>query len=328
MKRDYIKEILSKKDRQKFLGGYSSDILVLEKSLEQQLKLLGEEGNDCHLELMKHFPIAMVAYMESLFREYIKELIDFGYPYSENAKDFNKSEIKFDFQIVTEIQSKTISVGDFISHFLPLSNLENINYTMTTLIGKDFLNNKDFLHSLKSVVDSWPDDENKIYEPILKNASAVYRDVKKKFELRHIYCHEYTGLDIVDPELIKISFYNTKLFLEATSCLIRHLIAPTAPKTQSAMNQMAFDEFNQAEAEMNKIYEQVLNGLRVRHKSKLEEAQNHWVEVREKQVDLLANQFEGGSIFPLIYYSEMKSLTNQRIDELKKIIEIYKQYAH
>lgn len=321
MKRDYIKEILSKKDRQKFLGGYASDISVLEKSLEQQLKLLGEEANDCHLELMKHFPIAMVAYMESLFREYVKELIDFGYPYSENAKIFNKSEIKFDFQIVTEIQSKTISVGDFISHLLPLSNLENINYTMTTLIGKDFL------HSLKSVVDSWPDDENKIYEPILKNASAVYQDVKRTFELRHIYCHEYTGLDIVEPELIKTSFHSTKLFLEATSCLIRHLVAPNAPQTQSAMNQLAFDEFNQAEAEMNKIYEEVINGLSVRHKSKLEDAQTHWVKVREKQVDLLANQFEGGSIFPLIYYSEMKSLTNLRIDELKKIIEIYKQYA-
>lgn len=102
MKRDYIKEILSKKDRQKFIFGYYSyELSVLEKSLEQQLKLLGEDGNDCQLELMKYFPIAIVAYMESLFREFVKQLIDFGAPYSTNAQDFNKSEIKFDFKTVT-----------------------------------------------------------------------------------------------------------------------------------------------------------------------------------------------------------------------------------
>lgn len=79
MKRDYIKEILSKKDRQKFLVGYySSELSVLEKSLEQQLKLIAEDVNDCQLELMKHFPIAIVAYMESFFKEFIRELIDFG----------------------------------------------------------------------------------------------------------------------------------------------------------------------------------------------------------------------------------------------------------
>lgn len=259
--------------------------------------------------------------MESLFREVVKQLIDFGYPYSKNAEIFNKSEIKFDFKIVTQIQGKTISVGDFISHLLPLSNLEDINYTMTNLIGEDFLS------SLKSVVDSWHDDETQTYEPIIKNASAVYQDVKKTFELRHIYCHEFTGIDIVEPEIIKRCFYNTKLFLEATSCLIRHLIAPTAPKTQAAMNKLAFDEFNQAEAEMNKIYEQVLNILSIGRKGQLEEAQNQWVEFREKQVDFLANNFQGVSIFPLIYYSEMNSLTNQRINELKKILEIEQQYA-
>lgn len=321
MKRDYIKEILSKKDRQKFILGYHSpDLSILEKSLKQQLKLLNESWNDCNLELMKHFPIAIVAHMESLFREFVKELIDFGYPYSKNAENL-KAEIKFDFKIVTEIQGKTITIGDLISHLLPLSKLEYINHTMTTLIGEDFLNR------LKSVVDSWPDDKSQTYEPIIKDASKVYQDVEKTFELRHIYCHEFTSNDLVEPEIIKRCFDNTRLFLEATSCLIRHLIAPNAPKTQAAMNQLAIDEFNQAEAEMNKIYEQVLNVLSIGRKWQLEEVQNQWVDFRQKQVSFLAKNFQGGSIFPLIYYSEMNSLTNQRINELKKILEIEQQYV-
>lgn len=192
---------------------------------------------------------------------------------------------------------------------------------MTTLIETDFLN------CLKSVVNSWPDDENKTDEPIIKNPAEVYQHVKTTFELRHIYCHEYTGVERVNPELIKKCFENTKIFLEATDCLIRHLIRPTAPRTQAAMNQLAIDEFNQVELEMNEIYKQVLTILDSQAKNQLEAAQEQWVNFRERQTQFWANEFEGGSIFPVIYYSNMKSLTRQRIDEFNKILEIYKQYA-
>src|SRR5690606_8779661 len=90
-------------------------------------------------ELLKYIPIATVACFEAFFRSVYKELIDFGKPFSDNVVKFNQSQnVKFDFEIVNAIQTKTVTVGEFISHILQCNNFEDINKNLSLLCGIDF----------------------------------------------------------------------------------------------------------------------------------------------------------------------------------------------
>ena len=51
------------------------------------------------------------------------------------------------------------------------------------------------------------------------------------------------------------------------------------PQTQSAMNQCAMEEFKKADAEMNKVYQQLL--LKTDRQEKLKAAQRAWVAFRD-----------------------------------------------
>ena len=150
MKRDYITEILSKKERARFSERDHilfdrvralEPVVDLCKSLAKShddapdypLNILKENG-----ELHRYIPIGMIACMESFFRISIKELIDTGSPFLDRAS--NLREIKFDFTIVQAIQGKKLTVGDFLSHLLPMKSLEDINNTISVLTEKDFLN--------------------------------------------------------------------------------------------------------------------------------------------------------------------------------------------
>lgn len=56
-------------------------------------------------------------------------------------------------------------------------------------------------------------------------------------------------------------------------------------------------------------------------KKLLLEAQRAWIKYKETHCKLVAKAYEGGSIQPLIYATCLTSITEDRIEELKKLIE-------
>jgi hypothetical protein len=139
-KRNYVEEILSKSERNKRRPAY----WLLQNRIDALEKALGfaeesaRNGDPSGTELLKYIPIGLVACAEGFLRLSFKEIIDFGPPFSENAASFQ--QLKFDFKLVQAIGTRTVTVGDFVSHLLPLNNLDDINANLTTLIGEDFLN--------------------------------------------------------------------------------------------------------------------------------------------------------------------------------------------
>jgi hypothetical protein len=159
-KRNLIQEIIGIKTRSDFDSrhSYSNRLTEIENALKNN------QNGDLDKELLKYIPIATVACFEAFFRSIYKELIDFGKPFSENVIEFNQSKnVKFDFDIINAIQTKTITVGEFISHLLPCNNFEDINTNLSILTKNDFTDQiKKF--DKKSVFEPINEDSKKFKE--------------------------------------------------------------------------------------------------------------------------------------------------------------------
>ena len=87
-------------------------------------------------------------------------------------------------------------------------------------------------------------------------------------------------------------------------------------RSQSEMNQCAFDEYKKADAELNHVYQQLLPKLEAAHQEKLKAAQRAWVTFRDADCEYEAFAFEGGSMQPLIRYSCLETATKARTAQL------------
>jgi len=212
-KRDYVNEILSKKQRTlptsrrwSLVSKRLSDIAVV-SNIAHFIECLDElhgietlEGFDqievdyiaimnsfgISAELIRYIPIGLVACIEGYFRKVYADLIDHGSPYRENASKF---DIKFSIDTAISLETNSVSIGDFVAHFLTTNNLEDINKNITTLIGSDFLGKFKIIRS-QAIGQQYlfPVDDDELVGNMVKS-------IKRLFEVRHMFCHE------VDPRV-------------------------------------------------------------------------------------------------------------------------------
>lgn len=274
-------------------------------------------------ELIKYVPIAIVACMENFYRNAVQELIDHGDPYAARAtKLIQNADVKPDYEILLAIQGRRFTLGEFVSHTMPLSSLEGINRVLAGLLDQDFL-------SLVKKVDL----ESKLWERthltirrLEDKAPEIFDGVKRTIELRNAFAHEPPDLLSPDDDLINEiaeGFESTKLFLIAADVYFFRLLhagEPEAP-TQSEMNQYASMKFHEAEAKLEeqlKIYKEFLDPPEVQ---RLNEFQRYWREFADKRAKLLAHWPDGGTIMPTVIASELKSFTETRIEEVERAID-------
>ncbi len=109
------------------------------------------------------------------------------------------------------------------------------------------------------------------------------------------------------------------IFFVAINCF---LSVKCFGQTQLEMNIQANNDYKVADAKMNTLYKKVLNSLKnASDKKLLLEAQRAWIKYKETHCKLAAKAYESGSIQPLIYATCLTSITEDRIKELKKLIE-------
>jgi len=100
------------------------------------------------------------------------------------------------------------------------------------------------------------------------------------------------------------------------------LLSPLRAQTQSAMDAQARTDFQRADADLNKTYQSVLAKLpTVESKQKLREAQRAWVVSRDAEAAREAKEADGGSMAPTLRYETMTHLTQERIKELKAMLD-------
>ena len=131
-----------------------------------------------------------------------------------------------------------------------------------------------------------------------------------------------------DPGLIKNVSSDTDVFMSSLLEQKDKFIETSIEKiskavTQTDMNIEAFDNMEISEKKLNQLiariegYEWISNS----QKNALKESQKAWEKYAKAQVSFAALHFEGGTIYPLIYASEMDALINQRITQLTAIID-------
>ena len=77
----------------------------------------------------------------------------------------------------------------------------------------------------------------------------------------------------------------------------------------------------QFDSNLNKVYKQVMKILNEKEKKLMIKAQKDWLKFRDSHCKFEIEQYNGGSIQPLIYSNCLTQLTNARIENLKEIIE-------
>lgn len=88
-------------------------------------------------------------------------------------------------------------------------------------------------------------------------------------------------------------------------------------QTQSEMNVAANAKYKKADAELNRVYKQLMAILDKNEKLLLIQAEKDWIKYRDSHCKFDASQYEGGSIQPLIYSTCLEELTRKRIAEIK-----------
>ena len=338
-KRDYLGEIESRKQRSRgnFRGRIVYESLDAVKSVMTHcidvIDLKGLRGGhggltDYGSEVHRYIPIGAVACMESFFRTAIKDLIDHGSPYFENAAKFSASrDIRFDLDIIQAIQGRRVTVGEFVSHFLPLSQLDDVNSTMSAVLGCDFLDSlKPFLSFLSGVggLDFYPrfsaESAHQLNSEQLQKIAETYSGVKRAFELRHIFCHETISADKVDVQEIYNSFESVYEFLETAEYFIEHTLDPEHPLTQLGWNERAQRQLEEADQELENLINtnaDLCGDLR----GVFLDAHEAWKVYREKRGEFVSAEWHGGSIEPALRMEEETCVTKSRINELRIAVE-------
>jgi len=117
---------------------------------------------------------------------------------------------------------------------------------------------------------------------------------------------------------------NQKIMVKKTIffSVIAFLISFTGiSQTQTEMNEQARKDFKKADDTMTATYKLALAKQDSDGKKLLVEAQRAWIKYKESHCKSASDTYRGGSIQPLIYYSCLTELTDERTEKLKEYLE-------
>lgn len=309
-KRDYIKEILEIQTR---TGEKSSYLNVLLRIRE--VKDLIEYSEKIPREVLRYCPVGLVACMEAYFRSVVKELINAGTPFQERASKLER--INFNYETVAAIHGHTISLGDLISHLIPINNKQDINSCMSVLL------NSDFFEEIKNVREHWPwkPIETASTEPVIADPASLFHNLDKTFELRHIVCHEF-AYPIQISKKDAVSYTDSiELFLDATNFMVMKLLFRDIPDTQQERNIYFGEKFKKANEKLTEILKQADQVFNDKRLDDFKRLQSFWESYRDQDAEFVSSCYEGGTIRPLIHAQRLEYLTIQRINEIVELME-------
>ncbi len=297
-KRDWIDQILSRQAR-----GFPS------RPFEVLLRLgmlRTAYGSGLDKQLLRYFPIGIVTCFETFFKATAKLLVDSGSPYLERAANSQQMrESRFSLEVLRALQGDDLTVGDLVAHLLDFGRLAQIDATMSLLLDSPFL---ELVKAAQLAGES---------QPIIGNPLAVFADVEKVFDLRHIFAHELAEIDDADAASVPQYLQSARWFLDASEAVVTRILYPNAPRTQAEMNVEAARLFREAEEERKQVLAKLapLAGG-------FEEAEGAWERYRDLAVEFEARFFEGGTIYPTIRSSTATWITEEHVKRLRRVLEI------
>lgn len=285
---------------------------------EKLRSMLHDFANISNSDLLEYVPVKIVACFEEYFRQLYKKIID-DTKFRVNLKNIRTlKDAKIDFDVIEAIQANTISLGDFLSYYFPCNSIEHINENFSELLGVNFLDEMRNKIYDKKIQNESPSEEK------ISDANDFIKIIKSIFDMRHIICHETTFHEPFDNKSVSQMIQYAIVFTELVDEIVYVHLYPNSPLTQTDMNISAVKSFEEVDQELNRIIELIKT-----HFKDTESPQNFgylekWKEYRKCRALEVASQYEGGTIYPLIYSTEMENVTSQMIRELKQNYKLYK----
>lgn len=90
--------------------------------------------------------------------------------------------------------------------------------------------------------------------------------------------------------------------------------------TQFELNQCAARARDRADAELNKVYRELMKDAGTTERAKLRAAQLAWIKFRDTQCDYESVGNKGGSIYPMVMSFCLARVTNARVKQLQEIL--------
>jgi hypothetical protein len=229
-RRDYVAEILEKKGRQSGgtqRWGQLAPRLAGVVAIPDQLRGVMLFDDRAEEELYRHVPIGLVACMEGFFRLVYADLVDHGPPFRDNAAKL--PNVTFSLETALTIQRQSVSIGEFVAHLLPISSLEDINRSVSTLIGSDFLKR------FKQVRAAQPRQLTLFPDLDADSDAEILRAASRTFELRHIFCHELAPLLQVERGEIAAIADHIVEFLWISELLVCECLGQRPPRRETRL---------------------------------------------------------------------------------------------
>ena len=90
--------------------------------------------------------------------------------------------------------------------------------------------------------------------------------------------------------------------------------------TQLDLTDCAAREYRDADADLNRVYRDVMSLAGARQERGLREAQRAWLRFRDAHCAVEAAAYEGGSIQPMVRAFCLAGVTEQRADQLREML--------
>lgn len=321
--RDLIQEIIEVRSRR------GSDVLFEPFIRLSQIESSFESRQALSPELLRYFPVGLVACLEGFFRIAIKQIVDRGGVYLDNAEKLFAT-VKPDFNALKALHGQKITIGELAAHQVPLNRLENIQSHLSTLLGKDFLK------ELRSVTEPQWLMEEEAPQPILPEPDTTFASVTRTFELRHIICHELaTKFDVSLAELERCVF-GTVLFLKAAQAYLEEVLNPgVRGMSLVEMKNVAREKLDSQLQEIDRLNQRLEALFQIQDKENADmeysvrmnlaedfvKSAEAWRHYMETWANIEAEStFGGGTGFGLAYSESASKLAHARIIELTQML--------
>jgi len=90
--------------------------------------------------------------------------------------------------------------------------------------------------------------------------------------------------------------------------------------SQHELNRCAARARDQADAELNKVYRELMKDAGTEERAKLRSAQLAWIKFRDAHCDYESVGNKGGSIYPMVYSFCLAKITTARTTHLREIL--------
>ena len=92
------------------------------------------------------------------------------------------------------------------------------------------------------------------------------------------------------------------------------------PQNTIEMRECESKNMKEADAELNKIYKQLMSRIDKNQKDKLKAAELAWIKYRDAHCEFEASFYEGGTMQPQVHSSCLRAMTEKRTKELQEVL--------